>query len=141
MTRFRFRCPRMTSLSAALRYVAHGLPVFPCRSTEPGRKRPLTGRGFHDATTDLAIITAWWTPSPDALIGIPTGTPIGAVVLDIDAKDAATNGFDTLEDLGHAILPETPMVHTPSGGLHVYFAPPERELKCSVGLIGPGIDV
>lgn len=33
------------------------------------------------------------------------------------------------------------MVHTASGGLHVYFASTERELKCSAGLIGPGLDI
>ena len=33
------------------------------------------------------------------------------------------------------------MARTPSGGLHVYFANPERELKCSAGLLGPGLDV
>jgi hypothetical protein len=75
------------------------------------------------------------------LIGIPTGTPINAIVLDIDVKDPAANGFDTLEDLGHSILPDTPMVHTASDGMHVYFANPERELKCSAGLIGPGLDI
>jgi len=131
----------MTPLDAALRYAARSWPVFPCRSTEPGRKRPLTGRGFHDASVDPETIRRWWATWPDALIGVPTGKPISAVVLDIDVKDAAACGFDSLEDLGHSILPQTPMSHTASGGLHVFFALPERDLKCSVGLIGPGLDV
>lgn len=131
----------MTPLDAALRYAARGWPVFPCRATEPGRKRPYTPNGFHDATTDIDTIRLRWSQWPDALIGVPTGAPIGAVVLDIDVKDPAANGFDSLEDLGHAILPETAMSHTASGGLHVFFALPERELKCSAGLIGPGLDV
>jgi hypothetical protein len=33
------------------------------------------------------------------------------------------------------------MSHTASGGLHVYFDAGERELKCSAGLLGPGLDV
>jgi hypothetical protein len=33
------------------------------------------------------------------------------------------------------------MAHTTSGGLHVYFANPERELRNSAGLLGPGLDV
>jgi hypothetical protein len=37
-------------------------------------------------------------------------------VLDVDVKRAEANGFDSLEDLGHSILPETPMAHTESGG-------------------------
>jgi Bifunctional DNA primase/polymerase, N-terminal len=33
------------------------------------------------------------------------------------------------------------MVHTSSGGLHVYFDAGNRELRCSAGLIGPGLDI
>ena len=131
----------MTPLDGALKYAARGWPVFPCRSTDPGCKRPLTARGFHDATVDPEVIGRWWSTRPDAWIGVPTGKPIGCVVLDIDTKNPTANGFDTLEDLGHSILPETPMSHTASGGLHVFFALPERELKCSVGLIGPSLDI
>jgi hypothetical protein len=105
------------------------------------RKRPLTPRGFHDATTVPVIIKAWWTRWPDALVGMPTGRVSGLWVLDIDIKRPEANGFDTLDDLGHSILPETPMVQTPSDGLHVYFDAGERELKCSAGLLGPGLDV
>jgi hypothetical protein len=130
----------MSPLDQALAYAARGWPVFPCREREPGRKRPYTPRGFHDATTDAAIIEPWWRRWPNALIGLPTGAASGVVVLDIDVKNPPTNGCDSLEDLGH-VLPATPMVHTPSRGLHVHFANPERELRCSAGLIGPGLDV
>jgi hypothetical protein len=131
----------MTPLDAALRYAERGWPVFPCIAAGPRRKRPHTARGFHDATTGPAIITSWWTRWPDALIGMPTGGVSGLWVLDIDTKRPEANGFDTLDDLGHSILPETPMVHTPSDGLHVYFDAGERELRCSAGLLGPGLDV
>jgi hypothetical protein len=67
------------------------------------------------------------------------------VVLDIDGKRADANGFDTLAELGHAILPDTPMVHTASGGLHAYFDPADREIRNTAGKrgrgIGPGLDV
>jgi Bifunctional DNA primase/polymerase, N-terminal len=119
------------------------LPVFPCRAADQGawkRKSPHTPRGFHDASNDPGVVTRYWERWPDALIGMPTGRVSCRWVLDIDVKDEKANGFDTLEDLGHSILPETPMVHTPSGGLHVYFEA-ERQLGCSVGLIGPGLDV
>jgi hypothetical protein len=127
-------------LDAALEYAGCGWPVFPCREREPGRKRPFTPRGFLDATTEAAIIERWWRQWPEALIGLPTGWPSGLAVLDIDVKDDRAKGFDTLEDLGH-VLPATPLAHTPSGGLHAYFAYPERELRCSVGSIGAGLDV
>jgi Bifunctional DNA primase/polymerase, N-terminal len=72
---------------------------------------------------------------------MPTGPASGLDVLDIDVKNPAANGFDTFEDLKH-VLPPTPMVHTASGGLHAYFADPaNRELRCSVGLLGPGLDI
>ena len=121
-------------------YAAQGRPVFPCRWQEPGRKRPLTVRGFYDATCDPDIIERRGRKWPEALIGMPTGQASGLVVLDIDVKDPQTNGFDKLEELGR-VLPETPMAHTASGGVHVYFRNPERELRCSAGLIGPGLDV
>jgi hypothetical protein len=130
----------MTALHQALAYADKQLPVFPCRETEPGRKRPYTGRGFHDASCDKNIIEKYWQRWPQALIGMPTGQVSGRVVLDIDVKQPKAKGFDTLEDLGHSILPETPMAHTASGGLHVYFAW-DRELRNSTGLIGPGLDI
>ena len=97
----------MTPLDPALDYAAHGRPVFPC-NPEAGRfhKRPLTENGFYDASSDSAIVRAWWSRWPRALIGIPTGEAIGAVVLDIDVKRPEANGYDTLDDLGFAILPE-----------------------------------
>jgi Bifunctional DNA primase/polymerase, N-terminal len=133
------------TLDAALRYAAGGWPVFPCRWLGPNRKCPLTLHGFHDATRDESIIRAWWQRRPLALIGIPTGRAIGAVVLDIDVKRADANGFDSLNALGVAILPATPMVHTASGGLHVYLAPPHGvDIRNTAGKrgagIGPGLD-
>jgi Bifunctional DNA primase/polymerase, N-terminal len=128
-------------LDAASGYSRSGWPVFPCRNKEPGRKHPLTSRGFYDASTDSSVVTRWWTQWPEALIGMPTGPASGLVVLDVDVKDPRANGFDSLEDLGRQ-LPETPMAHTASGGLHAYFRnPTDRELRCSAGLLGPGLDI
>jgi hypothetical protein len=131
----------MNSLDTALAYAANGRPVFPCREQEPGRKRPYTPHGFRDASCDPEVIRRWWRQWPNALIGMPTGAASGLVVLDIDIKDPRANGFDSLEDLGR-VLPETPMAHTTSGGLHVHFRnPTDRELRCSAGLLGPGLDI
>jgi len=126
----------MTPLDHPLAYVAREWPVFPCNE----RKTPFTERGFHDATLDEGQITEWWTRWPDALIGMPTGRPSGRVVLDVDVKHAAANGFDTLADLGYAILPDTPMVHTRSGGLHLYFdSTGSPEIHNTGGARGRGI--
>ena len=127
---------RRTPVDAALFYAAQGWPVFPCRPD----KRPLTDHGFHDSSTEESDIQQWWHRWTDALVGIATGAASGLVVLDIDVKRPAQQGFDTLEELGFASLPETPMVHTPSGGLHVYFHVPDHELLPSTqGEQGRGI--
>jgi hypothetical protein len=132
----------MTPLAEAL-HCAEQVPVFPCLAADQGgrkRKSPHTPRGFHDATQDRVIINKWWQLWPHALIGMPTGKVTRRWVLDVDVKDPRANGFDTLEDLGRPI-PQTPMVHTASSGLHIYVDAGGRELRNNCGLIGPGLDV
>jgi hypothetical protein len=130
------------AVAVALGYCRRGWPIFPCRHDN---KQPLVRRGFHAATTDDAQIRQWLRHWPRALIGVPTGKAAGWVVLDVDVKRADANGFDTLAELGHAILPETPMVHTASGGLHIYFDPGQRAIRNTAGKrgrgIGPGLDI
>ena len=82
---------------AALAYAAQGLPVF---SLWPGKKTPhskLAPHGFKNATTDPAIIKKWWTEVPHANIGMPTGTPSGLLVIDVD-KDELKNLDGELAD-------------------------------------------
>lgn len=126
-----------------LEYIARGLPIFPCHggSNPRLRKTPLTPDGFKSASRDPDVIQRWLERYPSALWGMPTGVASRFVILDIDVKDPAADGFDTLADLGRSILPETPLVHTASGGVHVYFQCPDRELRNSAGKIGPGLDV
>ncbi|MGH7194445.1 MAG: bifunctional DNA primase/polymerase, partial [Candidatus Saccharimonadales bacterium] len=122
-----------TPLDQALAYAAGGIPVFPCREREPGRKHPCTGRGFYDASTDAATVTAWWRQWPGALIGVPTGRASGFVVLDVDVKRESANGFRTLAALGFGSLPDTPSSRTASGGVHLFFAPPVPEIRNTEG--------
>lgn len=125
----------MSARSWALAYAGKfGWKVFPRRG-----RYPLTSHGWKDASSDPDTIIAWWRQWPDALIATPTGEVI--VVLDIDRKNGV-DGFETLEELGKSVLPETPMVHTPSGGLHIYFAAnPHVSIGFSVGVLGKGLDV
>jgi hypothetical protein len=130
----------MTPLDTPLGFAERGWQVFPCIPQGPRRKRPLTQNGFHGASTDPFIITGWWRRWPDALIGVATGRASGFVVLDVDVKYVDRYGFDTLAALGHAVLPDMPMAHTPSGGLHLYFRLPEHvEIGCTEGDKGRGI--
>jgi hypothetical protein len=124
------------ALATALAYVERlNWPVFP---RPEGR---FIGHGYKDATKDTEQIREWWTRWPNALISIPTGPTSGIIVLDIDCKNGK-NGFDTLDEIGKATLPETPMVYTPHDGLHLYFAENlNLNIGCSENAIGPGLDV
>lgn len=141
---------RNTILTAALRYAARGIPVFPCnpRTKAPlvpsredmerghaliaGEERPVEkgDGGFKLATTDEATIRAWWRRWPKALIGMPTGRGVGVMVVDLDPKLhsaddmlAALQRFAATRE-GEA-LPPCPLVRTQSGGLHLWFAYPD----------------
>jgi len=132
-------------IEAALMYAGHQTwPVFPCQWGGLGRKRPLIAGGFREASTDRGQIERWWRRWPEALIGLATGQTSGVVVVDIDRK-GGVDGFDTLDQLGAAILPDTPLVHTASRGIHLYFRAPESEIRNTAGArgrgLGPGLDI
>jgi hypothetical protein len=111
-------------LAAALDLAARGRPVFPC---EVGGKRPVTPRGFHDATTNPAIIHRWWGAQPYN-IGILCGLLSGLWVLDIDGPGIELGGE----------LPATLEAST-GRGRHLYFAD-RNGLPSSAGRIAPGVD-
>ncbi len=66
-------------------------------------------------------------------VGIVTGRISGVLVLDVDGQE----GEAELEKSGH---PPTPMVRTPSGGLHLYFRHPDAEIRTGIR-VAPGLDV
>lgn len=111
---------------AAAAYAAAGIAVFPC---VPGGKRPLTEHGFHDATTDLDQVGAWWRKRPGANIGIATGH--GVDVIDVDVHATGT-GFPVLRALQQEdlIAGWGLAVRSPSGGLHLYYpSSPDSEAR------------
>lgn len=117
------------SLAVAARSLASaGVPVFPCL---PGEKRPLTRRGFLDANSDAAQVAAWWSRTPNANIGIPTGTASGVVVVDVDVHGPTDGGtaWKRAADAG-LVSGAGLLVRTPTGGTHAYFpATPGREQR------------
>jgi hypothetical protein len=132
------RSIEMDLKSSALRLAEDGFPVFPVR---PGDKRPLISGWKEAATMDPAIIAAWWSQWPDANIGIVTGERSGLVVLDVDV---ATGGLESFEELKSCISdwPDTLMVRTGSGGLHVYFRMWDGiRIGNSVSKLAPGLDI
>lgn len=104
---------------AARSLASVGVPVFPC---VPGEKRPLARRGFHDATTDLDQVSAWWRRWPTANLAIPTGSASDIEVVDIDIGSSGS-GFPAFQRARReGLVPGwAALVRTPSGGLHVYF--------------------
>lgn len=135
---YRHRVPS-TNLAVALASARSGIPVFPCDA----RKRPLTPRGHHDATTDLDTIRRWWTRWPDALVGIPTGPASGVWVLDVDGEAGRRSLNEVMARLGvQAIADLTPCVsRTPSGGLHLIFRlQPGDRPRNRARDIGAGLD-
>ena len=107
----------------------------------PG-KHPMTKHGVNDASMDRDQIRAWWKETPDANIGIATGSEAGILVLDIDPRN---NGKETLARLKKELgpLPDTVTALTGGGGRHLVFQhPPFPVRKDTSGKVfGPGIDV
>jgi hypothetical protein len=111
---------------AAQAYADLGLPVFPL---VPRQKVPRVAHGFYRATTDLYQIRRWWSAWPDANIGIPTGTPSGLWVLDVDPRHGGLQALDLLErhasDWGITnSLRATLRQHTGGRGLHLCYQMP-----------------
>ena len=131
-----------TMLNEAVRMAIDDIPVFPC---SPADKRPLTARGFHDATADLAVISRWWEKWPTAMIGVPTGAASGFFAVDTDRKPAkGIDGVAALKELAaeYGGLPDTALARTPTGGEHVLFRmPPASHIPNSAGKLGRGIDI
>lgn len=116
--------------------VALGLPCFPCNT----ERRPVTPRGFKDATHDPATLRRMFARADAEAIGIPTGKATGQVVVDVDVKHGKPGmaWFDEHRDR----LPRTRTHRTQTGGLHLVFrAPAEVEIRNSQDRIAPGIDV
>lgn len=125
-----------TKLDWALETAAHGLPVFPCHYTLPNGdcscskgpeckskgKHPLTEHGYKEASTDPAVIRAWWKKQPKANIAIHPGKEF--VYMDLDVKKG-NDGYKSLADYlevdKDSLEFMTYAVVTPSGGMHMYF--------------------
>lgn len=99
----------------ARRLAGNGVPVFPCVA---GTKRPATLNGFHDASTDLDIIDAWWSEDPNYNIAFSPHM-VGLGVIDLDGEEGELS-WDAWQN-EHARLAETYTVRTPRGGRHLYY--------------------
>jgi hypothetical protein len=133
------RVDRTPDLAVAARSLAAaGVPVFPC---EPDGKRPLTRRGFLDATSDPGQVAAWWSRTPDANIGLPTGAPSGVVVVDVDVHGSVDGraGWRRASEAG-LVDGAGLLVRTPTGGAHAYFPATHGAEQRSWQAAGAGVD-
>ena len=133
------RVDRTPDLAAAARSLAaSGVPVFPCESDG---KRPLTRRGFLDATSDLAQVAAWWSRTPEANIGLPTGAVSGVVVVDVDVH-GPVDGRVAWRRASEAGLVDGAglLVRTPTGGAHAYFPATSGTVQRSWQAANAGVD-
>ncbi len=123
--------PRGALHQAARDLAARGIPVFP---TWPGTKTPATRYGFHDATTDLKQIDAWWESEPNFNVAMQP-QKAGWAVVDPDGLE----GIAAWEELQieHGQVPSTYTVRTPRGGYHFYF---KGDLPPTQSKLAPHVD-
>ena len=126
----------MSKLDHALSLAAKGFRVFPIK---PGAKSPPLLNGWpQKATTDPELIRQYWTPLPEANIGIHC---LGMAVIDVDPRKGGNESLQLLELTDG--LPPTLTNNTPTGGRHLFFVLPEGHtgVPNSVGKLGDGLDV
>lgn len=131
---------------------ARGWPVVPVHSPLPsGRcscgpacgspgKHPRIRAWRSDATVAVEAIDSWWSGWPEANIGILTGARSGVMIIDVDHRNGGWEGLAQLEN-AHGSLPVTIKVRTGSGGLHLVFVHPGRNLRGGASRLGRGVDV
>jgi Bifunctional DNA primase/polymerase, N-terminal/Primase C terminal 1 (PriCT-1) len=125
--------------SAALALASRGLKVFPLR---PRDKRPATVNGLKAATGDSAQIERWWHEQPECNVAIATGAVSGVFVLDVDNGDCR-DGEAALSKLEaqHGNLPATVESITGTGGRHLFFKMPDRDLRNSASRLASNLDI
>jgi hypothetical protein len=140
------------TVNAALAHARKGRAVLPlygplpdgrcsCKDQKcdkPG-KHPLTRHGLKDASTNPEAIRAWWETSPDANLGLVTGSASGLIVLDVDGDAGEASLAALAVEFGS--LPDTAQSKT-NRGHHIFFQYPKaQEVRGSVGKLGPGLDI
>lgn len=132
-----------SQLQYALSYIRLGFSIFPLK---PRSKFPLTKNGFKDATKDEKQVKRWWTETPNANIGIATGSMSdNLVVIDFDIdEDKGIDGYHAFLDYcreNKVQFPDTVIAITGRHGYHWYYKYKNGEkLSCRTGII-EGVDI
>ena len=128
-------------MEAAFDYAERGYYVA---AVKPRGKWRIVGDKYALPTKDPEVIREWWRVFPEANIGLPTGSAYNAwIILDVDVA-RGKNGIDALYNLDKQygiLLPETSVVRSGSGGLHLYYKA-RNGCCCRSGVNAvPGIDI
>jgi hypothetical protein len=141
-------------LTAALAAADRGWPVFmlgrskrpvancddcPRDAHDPATCGHLTCHGFYAATTDPARVAAIVAAVPGGQLAVRTGAVSGLVVVDVDP--AHGGGVSLAELVARQLVPRTLWVQTGSGGVHLYYRHPGREIGSRPMPGRAGIDV
>ena len=126
-------------LTEALRYIDLGWKVFPVNKN----KRPLTEKGFKDATTKPHIIRRWWRRYPLAGIAIATGRESNLVVLDIDLKQKSPENVLSKLVKQQGEFKQNTVAYSGGGGIHFYFIHPGvKKIQSVTNIFGmEGVDI
>jgi len=113
----------------ALYYASLGVDIFPLA---PGTKdRPL-GKWLEIATSDIDTVRAWWSKTPQANIGIPTGRTFD--VIDFDGSD----GFESMLAMQDRLVDDMLAMSVTGRGRHIIL--PVIGIRNSAGKLGAGTD-
>lgn len=110
-----FEVPQRRRISAQSIYQRLGWSVIPVDCATKGALIPW--REYTARHADTMEMAEWTRRFPAAGIAVVCGAVSGLLVLDAD-------GADGVAEARRRGLPRTPMVATPSGGLHAYFRAP-----------------
>jgi hypothetical protein len=141
-------------LTAALAAAERGWPVFMlgrskrpvanCKAChddphDPASCGHLTCHGFYAASTDPARVAAIVAAVPRGQLAVRTGAVSGLLVVDVDPDHG---GSDSLGDLvALELVPRTLWVRTGSGGAHLYYRHPGRDMPSRPMPERAGIDI
>lgn len=144
---------KRAAVDVARSYISAGIPVFPCREENQegfdqstgefvtfSEKSPYTSNGLKGATRSSRIIDILFGDKHQgALIGVPTGEPLGAWVLDLD-RHGDRDGHKWLAEMEsvHGALPPTARATTANGGTHIFFK--HIDGIRNRGALAPGVD-
>lgn len=123
-----------SNVDAAIALAQQGIAAFPVKPNDKVTDVP--GWNRLDMT-DPDEIRAFWSVFPE-------GSNLAIhcrdlLVLDIDEHKGGSDSLARLQ-AEHGELPDAPVQHTPSGGLHIFYHCPGG-VPNSVGKLGPGLDV